>query len=119
MHEPCECNDVHAVLEDAEKTFLGTDLRNGRRGDVALHRCPECGAQWLHYLVEYEAFTGSGRWFCGRLHGEAAATVSASNAIATLASLDWYWFGGSYFEGTVGKGAGPVPVDLYGTPAIE
>lgn len=95
------------------------DRRNGRFGEVAVHRCPLCGADWLHYRVEYEAFSGSGRWFCGRLAEGAPADLSAADAIATLAALPWYWAGGSYFNGETGKGSGPVPVDLYGPPAIE
>ena len=96
---------------------LGLDRRNGRFGEVTLHRCPSCRAHWLHYQVEYEAFSGSGRWFCGRIADAAAPT--ASNAIATLAALPWYWAGGSFFDGEVSKGAGAVPVDLYGPPAVE
>jgi hypothetical protein len=100
-------------------TDLGIDERNGRFGQVTLHQCRACGARWLHYLVEYEAFSRSGRWFCGRLDDATVDTVSASNAIGTLARLGWYWAGGSYFGGEVGKSSGPVPVDLYGPPAPE
>ena len=119
MRNDCDCDHVHGFQPGAEKTDLGVDSRNGRFGEVTLHTCPACGAKWLHYHVEYEAFAGSGRWFCGRLDHAGAVNVSASNAIATLAALPWYWAGGSYFDGEVSKGVGPVPVDLYGPPAVE
>jgi hypothetical protein len=119
MLTPCDCENLHAHTNGAETKDLGVDLRNGRSGHVTLHRCPACGAQWLHYLVEYEAFSRSGRWFCGRLDETEASTASASSAIGTLAGLTWYWVGGSYFGDEVAKSSGPVPVDLYGPPAME
>src|SRR5687768_15008578 len=114
MASHCDCDNIHRPIGDSATTDLGTDLRNGRSGQVTLHRCAECGAHWLHYEVEYEAFSKSGRWFCGRLDGPAVSTVSAANAIGTLAGLPWYWAGGSYFGDEVGKGSGAVPVDVYG-----
>jgi hypothetical protein len=114
----CDCEHVHPG-QHSDATDLGVDLRNGRRGQVTLHRCASCGASWLHYYVEYEAFGHSGRWFCGRVDDERSKQLSAANAIGTLAGLPWYWAGGSYFGGEVGKGTGPVPVDLYGPPAAE
>lgn len=119
MPKLCDCDNIHVLMPTARTTDLGVDRRHGRFADVTLHTCPACGANWLHYHVEYEAFGRSGRWFCGRLDEAASATVLASNAIATLAALPWYWAGGSYFDGEVSKGSGPVPVDLYGPPAVE
>ena len=119
MAKQCECELLHSAPRAADAQDLGVDLRNGRHGEVSLHRCASCGAPWLHYRVEYEAFSRSGRWFCGRLDEAAASSVSATNAIATLAGLKWYWAGGSYFDGEVATRSGPVPVDLYGPPAAE
>jgi hypothetical protein len=119
MTGKCDCEHAHADGARASATDLGVDLRNGRSGQVTLHRCHGCGAPWLHYAVEYEAFSQSGRWFCGRLDEAAVDSVSAANAIGALAALEWYWAGGSYFDGEVGKSSGPVPVDLYGPPASE
>ena len=119
MRIDCDCEYVHGAVQPSEMTDVGVDLRNGRYGQVTLHRCDGCGAQWLHYQVEYEAFTRSGRWFCGRVEEGSASDLSAPNAVATLAQLPWYWVGGSYFDGEVAKRSGPVPVDLYGPPALE
>lgn len=119
MTTPCECEHIHRLVPESDMTDLGVDGRNGRLGQVALHTCSACGAQWLHYRVEYEAFSRSGRWFCGRLDETAARTVSAETAVGTLAAMPWYWTGGSYFDDEVGKSSGPVPVDLYGPRAVE
>lgn len=119
MRDACDCEQLHTHPDGSAVIDLGVDLRNGRSGQVTVYQCADCGARWLHYLVEYETFGSSGRWFCGRLDDETASTVSASSAIATLAGLPWYWTGGSYFGGEVGRNFGPVPVDLYGPPAVE
>ena len=119
MTTTCECEHLHGPADAADAVDLGVDLRNGRSGQVTLHRCAACGARWLHYRVDYEAFQRLDRWFCGRVDDAAADSISAANAIGTLAMLPWYWAGGSYFGGEVGKGSGPVPVDIYGPPAVE
>lgn len=119
MRTSCDCEHIHDHPAGAETDDLGVDPRNGRSGQVTVHRCVACGARWLHYLVEYEAFSRSSRWFCGRLDEPTASTVSAATAIGVLAAMPWYWAGGSYFGGEVGRSFGPVPVDLYGPPAVE
>lgn len=59
----CPCHDtgprfpnVTAVRE------VGTDKTNGRFADVEVVRCDQCCRLWVNYLVEYEGFTGEGRW---------------------------------------------------------
>jgi hypothetical protein len=44
---------------------IGVDETNGRYGLVDARTCRSCGR--LRYHVEYEGFTGSGRWFRGLL----------------------------------------------------
>jgi hypothetical protein len=76
--------------------------------EVSLLVCSECGQHWLRYHLEDEAFSGSGRWYLGAITAEQAAIVTAATARATLEALPWYWYGGSYFEGRVGKGSGAI-----------
>ena len=71
--------------------------------EVALLVCPVCGTRWLRYFYEEEAFTASGRWYLGAVTSEQAAHLTAAAAKATLDSLDWYYFGGSYFNGKSGR----------------
>jgi hypothetical protein len=79
-----------------------------RYAEVTLLTCPECGAFWLRYHYELEAFTASGRWYLGAITPQQAAHLTADNAKATLEGLDWYFFGGSYFDGRRGKTSGKV-----------
>lgn len=77
-----------------------------RYAEVSLHICPVCGQHWLRYFFELEAFTASGRWYLGAINAEQAERLTAENARATLESLSWYFYGGSYFGGKTGKTAG-------------
>lgn len=115
----CECLNGCSSSLCAVVKYLGTDLRNGRFGDVELQQCQRCGRLWLHYHVEYEAYSKSGRWCHGLIDAETAEQVTAENAVATLARLEWYFFGGSYFEAVNLRGSGPLFVDLLGPPAYE
>jgi hypothetical protein len=74
--------------------------------EVSLLTCPVCGQQWLRYFYEVEAFTASGRWYLGTLTAEQAARLTTDNAKATLESLSWYFYGGSYYQGRSGRVSG-------------
>jgi hypothetical protein len=91
---------------------IGVDTTNGRYGDVTIRRCRLCGRHWLHYQVEYEAFTGSGRYFMGLITREAARSLSPEGAVEYLNAIDWHLYGGAYFGGLKGRSTGKVPVDL-------
>lgn len=91
--------------------FIGIDTTNGRFGEVNLWQCRKCGRYWLHYLVEYEAFTGSGRYFMGLITPLVADSLSPRGAVDYLNGLDWHLFGGSYF-GKKGRSTGEVHADL-------
>src|SRR5687767_3627073 len=83
MTTACECEHIHGPADAADAADLGLDLRNGRSGQVTLHRCAACGARWLHYRVDYEAFSRLDRWFCGRVDEKTGEPISAANAIGT------------------------------------
>jgi len=76
--------------------------------EVSLLVCSSCGQRWLRYFYELEAFTASGRWYLGAITGEQAARLTAENAKATLESLNWYFYGGSYYWGKSGKTSGRI-----------
>lgn len=105
---PCPCfaaplRDLTAARE------LGMDRR---MAEVSVLTCPKCGQLWLRYFYEVEAFTGSGRWYLGPLTPEQSALLTPEQAKSVLESLDWYFYGGSYYRGQIGKSSG----DLFLTP---
>jgi hypothetical protein len=102
--QSCACfNDQHDILM-TEKS-LGMDRHYA---EVTLLVCPDCGTYWLRYDYEIEAFTASGRWYLGTVSPEQVTHLSAENAKAMLESLDWYFYGGSYFQGRSGRSSGKV-----------
>ena len=81
---------------------------DGNYAEVSLLICSVCGQSWLRYFYEIEAFPASGRWYLGAIKAEQASRMKVENAKATLESLSWYFYGGSYFEGRRGKTSGRI-----------
>ena len=77
---------------------------------ISLLTCSVCGQRWLEYFYELESFTASGRWYLGAISPEQASHLTADNAGATLETLDWYFYGGSYYGGRSGKTSGRMNV---------
>jgi hypothetical protein len=84
---------------------LGLD---SRLAEVAVLICQDCGQHWLRYFYEVEAFTGSGRWYLGAITPEQFATLTPDQAKSMLESLNWYYYGGSYYEGRNGRISGNI-----------
>jgi len=105
--EKCICLDLPQPFYHYEKVkFVGRDETNGRFGEVNLRRCLHCGRLWVHYFVEYEAYRASGRYFMGLITPEDAEKLTAETAVVYLNSLDWHLYGGSFFDGVVGRATG-------------
>ncbi len=84
---------------------LGMDANYAQ---VSILACPACGQHWLRYFYEVEAFTASGRWYLGAISVELADKMTAAQAKAELEGLDWYFYGGSYFDGRIGRASGEI-----------
>lgn len=108
----CTCNNPPFYYQGFTKTMLGIDMTNGRYGEVSTEECTGCGQKWLHYFVEYESFSKSGRWYRGIVSEEDLLEITPENAIQYIERLDWYIFGGSYFESSGTIGSGQARVDL-------
>ena len=108
----CHCSEPPFNFQDYEVTDVGVDETNGRFGEVTLHRCRKCGTLWLKYLIELEAFSNSGRWYRGQITPEQAKSLTPENAATILASLEWHFYGGSYFNSTGARANGGTMVDL-------
>jgi len=111
-NQQCRCMEPQCSFDAFDKTDIGVDETKGRFGSVDSYHCKHCGRYWLHYHVEYEAFSRSGRWYRGLITREQATSVTPENAVALLDSLPWHFYGGSYFDTPGKKGSGPVRVDL-------
>ena len=83
--------------------FLGMD---NDYAEVSLLTCSACGRQWLRYFYELEALTASGRWYLGAIKEEQALHLTVENAKEILECLRWYFYGGSYYGGQIGRTSG-------------
>lgn len=101
----CTCEDPEARADGFVSTSVGIDRTNGRFGEVTIERCARCDAIWLRYLVEYEGFSKSGRWYRGLVTASIASTVTPETAVAVLEALPWHYYGGSYWESNGARSA--------------
>lgn len=99
--EACGCFSSPLSMTDAEN--LGVDRRFA---EVSLATCPVCGQAWLRYFYEDESVSRSGRWYLGAV--SSGPDLSPDSARTTFEGMDWYFYGGSYYEGQVGKTSGPL-----------
>jgi len=97
--------------QDFDSKEIGIDKTKGRFGRVSVETCKKCGANWLQYSVEYEAFPKSGRWYRGLIWPARATAVKPETALRELEELEWYFAGGSYFNSTGFKASGWPVVD--------
>jgi hypothetical protein len=95
----CPClQSAQGYLNYLDIRSVGVDPTQHRYGEVTVKQCKHCGRLWLHYFVEYEAFSESGRWFMGLITPEQAEAMTPEKAIDYLDTLDWHLQGGSYFR---------------------
>ena len=107
----CRCMTPPFWYQDYETEEVGIDETNGRFGEVSVETCKWCGNLWLRYLVEYPAFSESGRWYRGLVTPEMLESLRPEQAPDLLASLPWHFYGGSYFRTTGRKGSSPLRID--------
>ncbi|GAB4525287.1 MAG: hypothetical protein OHK0046_40960 [Anaerolineae bacterium] len=102
-----DCQCLHEPLPfDAydEVEQIGLDENKGRFGEVMLWQCKTCDRLWLRYFVEYEHRERSGRYYMGLIENPSdLAWLVPEIALPYIASLPWYLFGGSYFNGQKGR----------------
>jgi hypothetical protein len=78
--------------------------------EVSLLTCSLCGHKWIRYFYEVESFTASGRWYLGAITAQQASLLVAENAKNILEKISWYYYGGSYFGGRIGKASGRIEI---------
>jgi len=99
QHLPdCKCLAGDFYYTNFDRRELGMD---SEYGEVSVDRCKWCGRYWLTYLMEYEHLTAAGRWFRGVVTPEIASSLTAQSAKQILEGLEWYFRGGSAFDGKV------------------
>ncbi|MCJ8153942.1 hypothetical protein MKJ01_09255 [Chryseobacterium sp. SSA4.19] len=108
----CVCEKPNAHYTEYRSSELGIDHTNGRYAEVTIQQCKLCQRIWIHYFVEFESFSKSGRWYKGIVSKKDRPNITSENAVEFLESIDWYVYGGSYFDSTGMFGQGKLSVDL-------
>ena len=107
------CSEAEKVPHELEKRYIGSDEHYG---EVTILRCTRCERCWLHYLMEYEYLTASGRWCEGEISPEVAASLTPNNAVQLFNSMEWFHCSGSAFGGKLRRVTGPVATWLTPFP---
>jgi len=108
----CACEKPTSDYTEYRSSELGIDHTNGRNAEVMIQQCKLCQRIWIHYFVEFESFSKSGRWYKGIVTKKDRSQITPENAVEFLENLEWYVYGGSYFESTGTFGEGKVNVDM-------
>lgn len=97
MTEECACFKPR-THHNYYRCYLGMDDTEGRYADVTLQKCKECQSIWLYYFLDYHWRRNGTRWYLGLVSPEKAITITRHNAIDTLNQLDWFFYGGVYYD---------------------
>jgi transposase-like protein len=109
--ENCPCKAPQCNAENFNFSFWATDTTNNRFAEISIYTCKHCNSQWVHYFVEYEAYSKSGRWYRCRITPLQLQQLTANNTVDFLEQAADYFYGGSYFNTTGKYGSGKVKVD--------
>jgi len=110
-NENCPCQSATARFDVFHSVDVGLDMTHGRHGEVRIKTCKTCGSTWLHYFVEFEYRSNSGRWYRGSVSPESVENLNPAQAAEVLERLPWFFYGGSYFQSNGVRGGGCVAVD--------
>jgi hypothetical protein len=108
----CVCHKPPLSYQDFNSSFLGVDETNGRFSTVTIETCKHCKTKWVNYLVEIESFSNSSKWYRGILSKDFENIIRPENVIKYLEKLEFYLFGGSYFNSTGQYGSGIIHIDF-------
>ncbi|MDH6254050.1 hypothetical protein M2347_003777 [Chryseobacterium sp. H1D6B] len=108
----CACEKPTSSYTEYRRSELGIDHTSGRNGEVTIQQCKLCQRIWIHYFAEFEHYSTSGRWYKGVVAKKDLSGITPENAIEHLESLEWYVYGGSFFESEGTFGEGKVNMDL-------
>lgn len=101
---PCACLDAPGRHLSPQRE-LGMD---SHYAEATVLACRVCGRRWLRYQYENAAISRSGRWYLGHIPTAAALGLTAPAAKRALEQAPYYFAGGSYYGGEIGRMAGAI-----------
>lgn len=106
--EKCKCEVLPIYYKNYSSKSVGSDRRYA---EIEIKTCIHCNQKWLRYFVEYEHLAKSGRWYLGKINENDIRKINSENAVNKLEEMNWYFYGGSYFETTGKTGKGKLHID--------
>src|SRR5262249_369127 len=82
----CSCLNGDFYFTNFIEDYIGVD---NRFGEISTKQCKTCGRYWLRYYYVNEAYTGSGRWYCGHIEPNIISSITIDNAKDILENLIW------------------------------
>lgn len=112
----CACfqPDAQHIEFEKETVYIGSDPTRGRFGETQIKSCVSCARLWLHYQVEYEAQSASGRWFRTLIPADSVLLINPFSSVAFIENSPWFFYGGSAYDSTGKMGYYTVGADLTG-----
>ncbi|MBW8522497.1 hypothetical protein K0U91_13390 [Chryseobacterium chendengshani] len=107
----CGCEKPGQSSSDYRTSKIGTDKTNERDAEVSVLQCRLCQRIWIIYLVNSK-LPQSEKWFRGIVAKKDLSSIIPENAVQHLENLEWYLYGGSYFESEGTFGEGKIIVDI-------
>ncbi|WP_415327546.1 hypothetical protein [Chryseobacterium sp. MMS23-Vi53] len=107
----CACEKPTSTYTEYRTSEIGIDHTNGRDAKVAIQQCKLCQRIWIYYFMKSEN-PQSDRWYKGIVTKKDRPNITPENAVEFLESLEWYVYGGSYFEDKIEFGEGKLNLDL-------
>ena len=115
----CACLDPECSFDAFHETDIGSVLSGWQSFNVSLFDCRHCGSRWMHCAKVEQDDAPIRRWYRGPLSARQLRTVSAENALAILAGLPWYFYGGTEFETAGDQGLGPALLEFDPVASVE
>lgn len=98
----CRCMNEGPLIQETEWSRYREDRHYG---EMRVGVCSLCGARWLHYFYEHEAFTNSQRYYTGFLGDEAEPDPNeAVNVINRLTPRFYKYADGKGWRPMLGEG---------------
>ena len=96
------------------KNYLNIVEFNKGDAEIEIKKCKYCHQNWLRYYVDYNLpYIKTGRWYLGKIQEIEISKITFENAIYYLEKLEWYYYGGTYFNSLGKKGNGKLNLSIY------
>lgn len=107
----CGCEKPGQSSSDYRTSNIAIDKANDRNAEASVLQCRLCQRIWIIYSIKSD-LTKTEKWFKGIVAKKDLSSITPENAVQYLENLDWYLYGGSYFENNETFGQGKISLEI-------